>query len=217
MIATRGIGAHLRAAFARAAVHTAPFRYWLLEEALPVPAANAICALRFAPAPVGDTKGRRETNNESRIFFAPENWERFPVMRSVATAFQNAETVAAIETAFSRKLGGSCLRIEYCQDTEGFWLEPHTDIAAKLITMVIYLSTGTDTEEWGTDLYDGNKKWVGRAPAGFDQGLVFVPAGDTWHGWASRPIQGVRRSLIVNFVSPDWRARHELSFPDRPV
>jgi hypothetical protein len=27
---------------------------------------------------------------------------------------------------------------------------------------------------------------------------------------------GIRRSLIVNYVKPDWRSRHELSFPDRP-
>jgi hypothetical protein len=216
MIATRGIGTHLRDAFARAQSQTKPFRHWLLSQALPEPAARAIRALRFQPAQVGDTRGRRETHNESRIFFAPEHWERFPVTRTIATAFQDSDTVAAIERAFGRRLEGSFLRIEYCQDTEGFWLEPHTDIAAKWITMVVYLSDDPGAAAWGTDLYDAEKNWLGRAPAAFNQGLVFVPGSDTWHGWEKRPIEGVRRSLIVNYVSPDWRTRHELSFPDQP-
>ena len=38
------------------------------------------------------------------------------------------------------KLRDSHLRIEYCLDTDGFWLEPHTDIGAKLFTMLVYLS-----------------------------------------------------------------------------
>jgi len=25
----------------------------------------------------------------------------------------------------------------------------------------------------------------------------------------------VRRSLIVNYVKPEWRARHELAYPER--
>jgi hypothetical protein len=39
---------------------------------------------------------------------------------------------------------------------------------------------------------------------------------DTWHGFRPRDIRGVRRSLIVNYVVPEWRARHELAFPSVP-
>ena len=31
------------------------------------------------------------------------------------------------------------------------------------------------------------------------------------------PLSGIRRSLIVNYVGPEWRARHELAYPDVPV
>ena len=41
-----------------------------------------------------------------------------------------------------------------------------------------------------------------------------MPASDTWHGFHKRPIAGVRRSLIVNYVKPEWRSRHELAYPD---
>ena len=52
-----------------------------------------------------------------------------------------------------RKLEGTCgidlsdghLRIEYTQDTTGFWLEPHTDISVKLFTMLVYRLEGTGT------------------------------------------------------------------------
>ena len=40
---------------------------------------------------------------------------------------------------------------------------------------------------------------------------------DTWHGFLPRQIDGVRRSLIVNYVTSEWRNRHELAYPDKPV
>ncbi|MGD0186545.1 MAG: hypothetical protein ABSC25_15020 [Roseiarcus sp.] len=38
---------------------------------------------------------------------------------------------------------------------------------------------------------------------------------DAWRGFRRRPVDGVRRSLIINDVKPEWRSRHELAFPDR--
>jgi hypothetical protein len=105
-----------------------------------------------------------------------------------------------------------------CRDTDGFWLEPHTDIGAKRFTLLIYLSRGPGAEELGTDLYaDPAQPPIARAPAPFGSGLAFVPAGDAWHGFVRRPIAGVRRSIIVNYVVPEWRSRHELAEPDRSV
>jgi hypothetical protein len=47
--------------------------------------------------------------------------------------------------------------------------------------------------------------------------MIFVPSKGTWHGFERRPIQGVRRSLIVNYVTNEWRAREQLAFPEAPV
>jgi len=47
--------------------------------------------------------------------------------------------------------------------------------------------------------------------------MVFVPADNTWHGFEKRRIEGVRRSVILNYVTHDWRAREQLSFPESPV
>ena len=123
----------------------------------------------------------------------------------------------ALATTTGAKLDGTSLRIEYCMDRQGFWLEPHTDIGAKRFTLLVYLASDPDAEAWGTDLYDGARNHVARARACFNSGLIFVPSDTSWHGFEPRPIAGVRRVLIVNYVGPEWRARHELAFPDNPV
>jgi len=194
-----------------------PFRHWLLADALPGKTCAALDALPFKPPAIDDTRGKRETHNSTRIFFAPEQQRRFPVCADLAQALQDAAVTSEIEARCEIDLAGSHLRIEYCLDTDGFWLEPHTDIGAKLFTMLIYLSAEPGSEAWGTDILDAEKRVVETAPYRRNCGLIFIPAADTWHGFRKRPISGVRRSLIVNYVKPEWRSRHELAFPQRPV
>ena len=193
-----------------------PFPHWLLAGVLPTETARAIARLALPPPFAGETHGKRETFNQQRVFLAGDRLED-RTCRALALAFQAPETVRRIQALCGAELSGTFLRVEFCQDTGGFWLEPHTDIGAKRFTMLIYLSQGADAADWGTDLYDASLAWVGRAPAHFNSGLVFVPGADTWHGFRPRGIRGVRRSLIVNYVVPEWRARHELAFPAAPI
>lgn len=124
------------------------------------------------------------------------------------------EAVATIERTCGIDLTGTYLRVEYCMDTDGFWLEPHTDIGAKRFTMLCYLSVGEGSDPCGTDVLDGNHRVVARAPFERNSGLIFIPSPDTWHGFAPRRINGVRKTLMVNYVGEEWRARHELAFAD---
>jgi len=208
---------HLTRALERAARGEIPYRHWLLDDVLPSAVSTALAALPLQPPPLGDTLGRRETHNAARIFVTPESRTRFAVCAELAAALQAPDTIARFERCCGVSLAGSYLRVEYCLDTGGFWLEPHTDIGAKLFTFLIYLSDHPDAANWGTDILDADHHLVMRAPASFNRGLIFVPANNTWHGFAPRPINGVRRSLIVNYVVPDWRSRHELAFPDVPI
>ena len=201
----------------RSRAATEPYRHWFLDDVLPGDVCDAIRALPFAPPRIDDTKGKRETHNQTRIFFSAENCGRFDVCRELANELQEGATVAKLESTCGTTLTGGYLRIEYCQDTAGFWLEPHTDIGAKLFTMLVYLSTGAGSENWGTDVLDKDFNLVATAPSGFNSGLIFIPGADTWHGFHKRPIEGVRKSIIVNYVKDEWRARHELAFPDRAV
>lgn len=195
----------------------APYRHWLLEEVLPGDMCAAVAALPLAPPQIADTLGRRETHNSTRLFFGVEEQARHPVCAVLARALQSPEVTGRLEQVCGVALGGSSLRIEYCLDTDGFWLEPHTDIGAKFFTMLIYLNASPADEEWGTDVYAAPDEYAGTAPFHPNAGLIFVPGKNTWHGFRKRKITGVRRSLIVNYVTPDWRARHELAFPQTPV
>lgn len=194
---------------------TFPFRHWLLHHPLPDAVCAAIDALPYAPPPVEDTRGRRETNNSTRLFFGRPQQAQHEVCAALAAALQDKAVTGLLSEVCAVDLAGSYLRIEYCQDTDGFWLEPHTDIGAKRFTMLIYLSSDPGSEAWGTDLLDGPDRFVTSVPYRRNEGCIFIPGPDTWHGFHPRRIAGVRRSLIVNYVNADWRARHELAFPDR--
>jgi len=201
----------------RAEAATHPYRHWLLDGILPDDTCAAIDALPAVPPPIGDTLGKRETHNTTRLFFGVQERVAHPVCDALASALQGDAVVRRLEDICGIVLSGSFLRIEYCLDTDGFWLEPHTDIGAKLYTMLVYLSDEPGSKAWGTDVLDGPESLVAATPYVRSRGRIFIPAADTWHGFHRRPVAGVRRSLIVNYVKAEWRSRHELAFPHRPV
>ena len=212
-----GIERQFAAALAASRDMTEPFNYWLLSDALSPSARRQIVALPLQVPEVGDTLGRRETHNALRVFVSPDLQAEYPVLGELAATFQSPDIIHALSECCGVQLDGSFLRIEYCLDRNGFWLEPHTDIGAKRFTLLIYLSDDPGAENWGTDIYDPALRHVGRASAAPGNGLIFIPGEQTWHGFEARPIAGVRRTLIVNYVVPEWRSRHELAFPDQPV
>ena len=132
-------------------------------------------------------------------------------------AFQDEATVALLADMTGARLDGSFLRIEYCLDTDGFWLEPHTDLGVKTFTLLLYLSKDPEHANLGTDIYDTQKKYLGRSPFKPGGAMIFVPSDITYHGFEARPIVGIRKSIIINYVTNDWRAREQLAFPDRPI
>jgi hypothetical protein len=194
-----------------------PYRHWYLHDVLPRETCQGIVDLPVAPPRIEDTRGERETHNSLRRFFNHESNLQFAVCRETAEAFQSNTVVAALQRHFDVDLRNTNLRIEHCLDTDGFWLAPHTDLGVKKLTMLLYLSTDPGHEAWGTDVYSDAETIAETAPAFFNSALVFVPSDNTWHGFRKRSIGGVRRSLIVNYVTEEWRSRHELSFPDQVV
>jgi len=194
-----------------------PYTHWLLGQCLPDEVVDAVTGLPITPPYIEDTQGRRETHNDNRIHFGPYYRSQYVVMDTLAHVFQSPEVVKALEGSTGGRLGGTSLRIEYCLDSEGFWLEPHTDIGVKKFTMLIYLNREPEGVDWGTDIYSDHDTHAGRAPAGVNKGLIFVPSDKTWHGFEKRPMNGVRKSLIINYVGPEWRNRHELCFPENPI
>ncbi len=192
---------------------TAPFDYWLLDGALPEAEIDAITALPVAPPTDVSFNGRRETNNSSRMFFGAEAQDAFAVCRRIVDGFKDERVIRAIEKETGAKLAGTRLRIEYCQDAPGFWLEPHTDIAVKKFTMLVYLMDDPALALAGTDIHEGppDYRYVTTAPYGRNLGVIFIPGTNTWHGVGHHPLKGLRKSIIINYVAPDWRDTFELA------
>ncbi len=201
------------AAMSASDAHRIPYPHWLLQGALPEQTARQLANLPFPAPDTMEHDGRRETNNAKRVYFTPENQKKFEVCASFVTAFDHPEMRETLKRETGAALDDALLRVEYCQDTGSFWLEPHTDIAVKKFTMLIYLSDDPALANCGTDVYDSSPEHnlVHTAPYGFNGGLIFVPASDTWHGFHRRTIDGIRKSLIINYVAPDWRDRWELA------
>ncbi len=192
-----------------------PYPHFLMDRIFPGSVAAQVAALPFtAPALAGES-GRRELHNETRSYFDAAAIARFPVVAEVAKALQSSEVARAVSAAFNAPIDGTYLRLEYAMDTDGFWLEPHTDLGVKKFTCLIYLSEGH--ENLGTDIYADRETHVERSPFLPNTAMVFVPSDKTWHGFEKRPIHGVRKSLILNYVTTDWRAREQLSYPDQLV
>jgi hypothetical protein len=207
------IAEHVHAAIRHAAAVAEPWTHWQVPDLFPRNVLHELADLPLRPEFSNRLSGRREYHNE-RIYFDRAKMARFPVMHRTAVVMQSPAVASAVHDVFAALINNAFLRIEYALDTEGFWLEPHTDIGVKKFTCFVYLDGAGDL---GTDIYADSQTLARRVPFIANSALAFVPGDNTWHGFVPRPIAGVRRSLIINYVAAEWRAREQLSFPDTPV
>lgn len=194
-----------------------PYPHWVLRDCFPDDVIEDILGLPFPAPSLDGVSGKRELHNATRKYFDVENRGKFGSVSAVSEAFQDKRITDMIEKTFGTDLGGTYLRIEFAQDTDGFWLEPHTDLGVKSFTMLLYLSDEEGHDNLGTDVYDADKSHVARSPFAQNLAFVFVPSDNTYHGFERRPIKGVRKSLIINYVTDEWRAREQLAFPEAPI
>jgi len=186
-----------------------PYRHYLLSDMLPP---EDVKILREMDVPVPKDfvfEGKRENNNGRRLFANKATRALHPVFDRMCESFDSAEVRQALTDSLGAKLDGNRLRIEFALDTEGFWLEPHTDVGAKKMTLLIYLNDAD--QDMGTDIYNSALAHQGRAPAPPNSGLFFVPGSDTFHGFERRAFKELRRTVIINFVGPEWRNTDELA------
>jgi hypothetical protein len=209
--------ASLAASLKAASPVDTPYRHWLPECFMPEPVARDLHALPFEAPDLHGVSGKRELHNDTRSYFDAANNAKFPVCGLLARLFQHPATVRLLQDATGADLSDTNVRIEYALDSDCFWLQPHTDLGVKRITILYYLPDGPDQEDLGTDIYADERTWAARAPFKWNTALVFVPSNNTFHGFERRDIPRVRRSVIINYVTQDWRAREQLAYPDQPV
>jgi hypothetical protein len=207
----------LAASLKAAAPIDAPYRHWLPGNILPEAVARDLAALPFEAPDLHGISGKRELHNDTRQYFDAANNARFPVCGALARLFQHPATVTLLQDATGADLSDTNVRIEYALDSDCFWLQPHTDLGVKRITILYYLPDAPDQEDLGTDIYADEHTWAARAPFNWNTALVFVPSNNTFHGFERRDIPRIRRSVIINYVTQDWRAREQLAYPDQPV
>lgn len=207
----------LAAALASAEARAAPFPHWILRDVLPAEWTHIIAARQVAPPRLDGVSGKRELHNDQRSYFDARAIAAEETVNAIADAFQAAETARLLSAFFSVDLDGTYLRIEHAVDAEGFWLQPHTDLGVKKITILLYISPAAGGDDLGTDLYDADASWAARGPFAPNLALAFRPGADTYHGFEPRAFEGRRQSLIINYVSEDWRDREQLCFPQTPV
>jgi hypothetical protein len=194
-----------------------PYTHHLIDDVFPAAVARELNELPFSAPTLEGVSGKRELHNDQRSYFDADSMARFPVMRPIAEALQSHEITSAIAKSFDAPIDDTFLRLEYAVDTDGFWLEPHTDLGVKKFTCLIYLSNGEGHENLGTDIYADKDTHWGRSPFKQNSAMIFVPSDTTWHGFEKRPISGLRKSVILNYVTRDWRAREQLSYPNETV
>lgn len=193
-----------------------PYRHWILRGLLPEDILAELRSLNFPAPDLRGLSGKREFHNDQRHYVNQANMARFPSMAAIGRAFQAPRMIRAIEDFFAADLEGTFLRIEYAQDVTGFWLEPHTDLGVKRLTVLLYISDEPGQNALGTDVYAADKSWAKRTPFAPNVAMAFVPS-NTYHGFEKREIAGIRKSLILNYVTTDWRDREQLAFPEKTV
>lgn len=195
-----------------AKITEAPYRHWTLTDMFPADTVAELCALPFPVPDLEGVSGARELHNNTRRYFDDENNAAYPVCDAISKAFQDPVTVGAIMDATGAAIEGCYLRIEYAQDADGFWLKPHTDLGVKKLTLLYYIADAPDQETLGTDIYADAETWIKRSDFAPNTAMIFVPSDKTWHGFEPRAIKGVRKTVIINYVTDDWRAREQLAY-----
>jgi hypothetical protein len=193
------------------ASRTEPFKHWIFDGVLLEETIDELLKLPLALPKIEKHTGKRDSQNQTRIFFNESQCNKYSVVKNIAYVFNHPSIISQLGTICGRDLAKGKLRIEYTLDTGDFWLEPHLDIKEKLLTFLIYLSKDPDSSKWGTTIYNRDLSFHSKAPYKSNMGLMFMAGEDTWHGVPKQNIQGIRKNLIINYVTKDWKSTHELA------
>lgn len=144
--------------------------------------------------------GARTTNN-NRFFVNKDNINDNYTLSRIVDFFLRDETIEMFEKESGKKIKGNYLRVEFIEDREKSWLEPHVDINEKLMSFLVYLNTTNECMSIGTALYNSKKQYVKTVPYINNAGFYFFPSDDTWHGLESVKIKERRRAVMVNYCT----------------
>lgn len=152
--------------------------------------------------------GARECTNKYRKFITREDT---PDLSKLFSNWDTQESRDFFTNVSKRDCSDGKLRIELCQDNAGFYLDKHIDINEKLITLQVYLGDGHPS--WGTTIYNADHSHYYTNEFRHNTGWMSFKDSPLWHGVeksAEVASSGLRRSIIINYVSGNWMDTHQL-------
>lgn len=191
-----------------------PFEHWDVSGMLPDSLTSEILKLRLGQPQNFKYDGTRANDSKAhensiippkRMFVGRDTLEKYPFFKPLVDGLLDPNTLDCVAEKFGLDTTGLYLRVEYINDFDGFFLEPHKDIVEKKLTLLLYLGDGP--EYLGTDFYDESLNVVKTARFIHNHGYIFKPGDNTWHGLEPNKFIPDRRcSLLINYVSfpTDW-------------
>ncbi|KAK3242722.1 hypothetical protein CYMTET_47598 [Cymbomonas tetramitiformis] len=170
----------------------------------------------------------------STAFVRTQKKPRFSIRLTSSVSDKSGLNNVAFWRSFSKELGGSRIamlwverfrsvlkergnlkkpsdvlyNLDLSRDTSGWFIKPHTDSVAKLVTTLYYLPPDTSNSDIGTAIFNGGKqgkdlKMVKTAPFVPNAVLAFAPCTRSWHGVSETALDKVaKRDTIQAFVRP---------------
>ena len=147
-------------------------------------------AQRFAYYKIEKTR----TSNPNRIWLNQHSG----YLSALAHEFDRDDIKCHLGLEMGSIFRGCRTRVELCMDSVGSWLEPHKDDAAKAMTMQLYLTGYGNSTKFGdtTTWVTANGAWA------------FDNADQPVH--SLEPLRYNRASIIINYVTDDWRDKSVL-------
>ncbi len=145
-------------------------------------------------------KGKR-VSNTNRFYLTTENIKNNIILKRIINYFLDEDVINFFENKHKISLKDLYLRVELVRDKKGSFLEPHTDIKEKKISLLIYLNDTDEDKTIGTSLYDNDHNHIKTVPYIDNTGLYFLPGEDTWHGLEHANVKEMRKVIMVNYCS----------------
>ena len=137
---------------------------------------------------------KTRTSNPDRVWLNQQSG----YLSSIAHEFNRDDVQCQIGLEMGSIFRGCRTRVELCMDSVGSWLEPHKDDAAKVMTMQLYLSGHGNSTKLGS-----TETWVRENDA-----WAFDNTDQPIH--SLEPLKYNRASIIINYVTDDWRDKSVL-------
>ena len=194
-------------AFKSAPEFSYPFKHWEVLNVLPEELTDQILAVRIPRTEGFSYDGTRASDSQvrpggtppRRMFIDKTTKEAYPFFQDLVDALLSQPVIDVVNNKFGLDTAGLYLRVEYINDFDGFFLDPHKDIVEKRFSMLLFLGEGP--EHMGTDFYDADLKVVKTVSFKHNNAYVFLPGDDTWHGLEKKSIPDRRCSLLINYVT----------------